>query len=63
MPDWTGGLPGMAVVGVLVAGAAFGLATPSHATEREAAPTPIVQELAQDAAVTHPLPERANQGH
>ncbi|MFB8264095.1 hypothetical protein [Kitasatospora purpeofusca] len=62
MPDWTGGLPGMAVVGVLVAGAAFGLATPSHAAEREA-PAPIAHGVAQDAAATRPVPEQANQGH
>ncbi|WP_435648393.1 hypothetical protein [Kitasatospora purpeofusca] len=47
---------------VVVTGAAFGLATPSHATEREA-PVPIAHELAQDAQAAHPLPDRANQGH
>ncbi|MFD7416409.1 hypothetical protein [Kitasatospora purpeofusca] len=62
MPDWTGGLPGMAVVGVLVAGAAFGLATPSHAAEREA-PAPIAHGVAQDAETAYPVPDRANQGH
>ncbi|MFJ4667695.1 hypothetical protein [Kitasatospora purpeofusca] len=52
----------MAVVSVVVAGAVFGLATPSHAAEREA-PAPIAHELAQDAAAAHPVPDRANQGH
>ncbi|MFJ4792562.1 hypothetical protein [Kitasatospora purpeofusca] len=58
----TGGFARMAVVSVVVAGAAFGLATPSHAAEREA-PAPIAHGAAQDAAATHPVPERANQGH
>lgn len=62
MPDWTGGFAKMAAVSVVVAGAAFGLATPSHATEREA-PAPTAHELTQDAAVTHPVTDRANQGH
>ncbi|WP_159394253.1 hypothetical protein [Streptomyces sp. NRRL S-495] len=47
---------------VVVAGAAFGLATPSHAVERET-PAPTAYELTQDAAATHPVPDRANQGH
>ncbi|MFF7588700.1 hypothetical protein ACFZCK_14555 [Kitasatospora purpeofusca] len=46
----------------VVAGAAFGLATPSHAVER-VAPAPTAHELALDATAAHPLPERANQGH
>ncbi|MFD8698512.1 hypothetical protein [Kitasatospora purpeofusca] len=52
----------MAVVGVLVAGAAFGLATPSHAAEREA-PSPVAHEFARDAAVVNPVQDRVNQGH
>ncbi|MFD4905349.1 hypothetical protein [Kitasatospora purpeofusca] len=47
---------------VVVAGAAFGLATPTHAIEREA-PAPTAHELTQAAAVTHPVSDRANQGH
>ncbi|MEV0189894.1 hypothetical protein AB0I39_15315 [Kitasatospora purpeofusca] len=47
---------------VVVAGAAFGLATPSHATEREA-PVPVAHEIAQDAPAAHPVADRANQGH
>ncbi|MEK2491153.1 hypothetical protein WN990_16485 [Kitasatospora purpeofusca] len=62
MPDVTGGFAKMAVVSVVVTGAAFGLATPSHATEREA-PAPTAHELTLDAAAVHPVPDRANQGH
>ncbi|MFD9067471.1 hypothetical protein ACFVZ3_38815 [Kitasatospora purpeofusca] len=62
MPDVTGGFARMAVVSVVVAGAAFGLATPSHATEREA-PVPIAHGVAQDAEAAHLVPDRANQGH
>ncbi|MEK2491154.1 hypothetical protein WN990_16490 [Kitasatospora purpeofusca] len=47
---------------VLVAGAAFGLATPSHAIEREA-PAPIAHELTLDAEVVHQVLDRANHGH
>ncbi|MFJ8434968.1 hypothetical protein ACIQ9P_27070 [Kitasatospora sp. NPDC094019] len=36
MPDWTGGFAKVAVTSAVVAGAAFGVPTPSHAVEQPA---------------------------
>ncbi len=65
MPDMTGGLATMAVTSAVVAGAAFGLATPSHAAEPKA-PTSAAHgahEAADTATLVRPVADRQNQGH
>ncbi|MEU9046149.1 MULTISPECIES: hypothetical protein [unclassified Kitasatospora] len=65
MPDMTGGFARLAVTSVVVAGAAFGLATPSHAAEREVPVSAVsgAHELAELAAPVARGMEAANQGH
>ncbi|MFF8770827.1 hypothetical protein [Kitasatospora sp. NPDC015120] len=67
MPDFGGGLARTAVTGAFVAGAAFGLAAPSHtsAPEAPAPAAPGIHHLggATTTPVHHPPTDRQNQGH
>ncbi|MFF7994039.1 hypothetical protein ACFZDG_30150 [Kitasatospora xanthocidica] len=65
MPDMTGGFAKTAVMSAVVASAAFGLATPSHAAAPEA---PVSAAYRADAPAdtatpVHPVTDRQNQGH
>ncbi|GAB7187423.1 hypothetical protein ATKI12_7254 [Kitasatospora sp. Ki12] len=74
MPDFGGGLAKMTVMSAVVASAAFGLATPSHAAAPQApvsaahradepADTSDTSDTADAATPVHPVTDRQNQGH
>ncbi|MFJ9692538.1 hypothetical protein [Kitasatospora sp. NPDC101183] len=69
MPDFGGGLAKMAVTSAVVATAAFGLATPSHAARQDAPASAAhgahapVRGAASVQAVTEDQEDQENQGH
>ncbi|GHF56004.1 hypothetical protein GCM10018790_37440 [Kitasatospora xanthocidica] len=68
MPDFGGGLAKMTVMSAVVASAAFGLATPSHAAAPQAPVSAAHRadepaDTSDTATPVHPVTDRQNQGH